>query len=169
MIPTLRTSIVRIVAEAFPQLVYGYPRTYIVAAVRSDKTLDLVPPADAQHLPELNAVEQWGPAGHVLNYEDGAEVTVVFRDADPSRPVVVSALPPVDTEATARQGDIVGRAIWDVTSATLWYSAGNNADVVPVPYAPVATNPQTPPNPPLPTDPGTELVITSGSDLVEAG
>jgi hypothetical protein len=168
MNPSVRTSILRMVGEAFPALVYGYPRTYKVAAVRGDKTLDLVPPEDALHLPELDAVEQWGAAGHRLNHADGAEVTVVFRDADPSRPIVVSASPPSSSAATARVGDNAGRMVWDATTRTLWYSPSNHTDVVPVPYASIAPNPNTPNTPPSVT-PGTTLVITSGSGLVEAG
>lgn len=83
---SLRTTILRWVAEAFPALVYGYPRTYVVQGV-SDGRLDLVPPPDAPHLEELARVEQWG-LGRVTP-SPGDEVTVVFRDADPSRPVVV--------------------------------------------------------------------------------
>lgn len=81
------TSILRAVASAFPALIYGYPRTYQVAAVRSDKTLDLVPPADAQHLPELDAVEAWGLG--LVTPTVGAEVVVLFRDANPARRMVI--------------------------------------------------------------------------------
>ncbi len=85
---SIRSSILRMVADAFPSLVYGHPRTYKVTAVRGDKRLDLSPPADAPHLPELDAVEQWG-LGKVTPVV-GSEVSVVFRDADPTRPIVVN-------------------------------------------------------------------------------
>ena len=97
--------IARIVAEAFPQLFYSFPRTYRVASVRSDKRLDLVPPDDAPHLPELNAVPQWG-VGQVTPAV-GSEVTVVFRDADPSRPIVVHwefDAPPTEVHLQATSG-----------------------------------------------------------------
>lgn len=85
--PTIRESILRMVAGAFPALVFGHPRTYVVQSVNADKTLDLEPPPDARHLPELRAVEQWG-LGKVTPAA-GSEVCVLFRDANPSRPIVV--------------------------------------------------------------------------------
>lgn len=81
------TSILRMVGDAFPATLYGYPRTYKVSAVRADKRLDLVPPPDKPHLPELAAVEQWGLG--VVTPAVGTEVCVQFRDADPTRPIVV--------------------------------------------------------------------------------
>jgi len=86
-LPAPHTSILRIVARHFPSLMFGYPRTYKVAAVRSDKRLDLVPPEDARELPELDGVEQWGLG--LITPAVGASVLVYFRDANPSRPVVV--------------------------------------------------------------------------------
>lgn len=85
----LRTSILRMVASAFPALVYGHPRTYVVAAVQADGRLDLDPPPDAQHLPSLKNAEQWSVA--TMEPEVGSEVVVVFRDADPGRYVVIGA------------------------------------------------------------------------------
>lgn len=87
--PTLRELVLRIVAEAFPALVYGVPRTYVVQSVRSDGRLDLSPPPDAVALPELVNVEPWCLNGAVVTPTPGTEVVVVFRDASPSRPVVV--------------------------------------------------------------------------------
>ena len=87
--PTLRELVLRIVAEAFPALVYGVPRTYVVQAVRSDGRLDLSPPPDAVALPELVNVEPWTLNGVMVAPTPGTEVVVVFRDASPSRPVVV--------------------------------------------------------------------------------
>lgn len=86
-IPSLRASVVRIIESAFPHLAFCYPRTYVVVAVRADKRLDLQPPSDAPHLPELPGVEQWGLG--VVSPMVGTEVCVLFRDADPTRPVVV--------------------------------------------------------------------------------
>jgi hypothetical protein len=77
------------VREAFPSLIYGHPRTYIVASVDDEGRLDLDPPPDAPELPALRAVEQW--AVGVLDPETGAEVVVHFRDANPARPIVVGA------------------------------------------------------------------------------
>lgn len=82
----IRTQVLRWVAEAFPALVYGYPRTYVVAGVASDGRVELVPPPDARHLPELK-VEQWSVG--VTRPKAGDEVVVAFRDANPSRPVVI--------------------------------------------------------------------------------
>lgn len=84
---SLRDLVLRMVANAFPALVYGFPRTYQVAMVRGDGRLDLSPPPRSRHLPELQSVEQWGLG--VVRPAIGDEVTVVFLDADPSRPVVV--------------------------------------------------------------------------------
>lgn len=93
MSPSLRTSIIRIVASAFPQLVYGYPRTYIVASVHDDYRLDLVPPPDAPHLPELKNVEQWTLGGALAKPKTGAECVVIFRDKSPTRPIVSGFAP----------------------------------------------------------------------------
>jgi hypothetical protein len=168
--PTLRTSIIRIVAAAFPALVYGYPRTYVVAAVRADNRLDLVPPTDAAYLPELDAVEQWSLGGTQLEPTVGASVCVVFRDANAARPIVVhwnSAEVPDLTliagggDAVARVGDKAGRLAFDAAVPLLYYSPG----VFGVPYLPVAATV----GPPLSTLPGTDIVLTTGSSKVEAG
>lgn len=89
MSPTLRESVIRIVGQAFPQLVYGYPRTYVVAAVDAAGRLDLVPPPGAAYLPELPAVEQWSLGGATIRPAVGSTVTVLFRDAMRDRPIVV--------------------------------------------------------------------------------
>lgn len=86
---SLRTSILRMVAEAFPALVYGYPRTYVVSAVHADGRLDLDPPPDAQHLAPLKNAEQWSVA--TMEPEVGTEVVVMFRDANAGRYIVVGA------------------------------------------------------------------------------
>lgn len=170
---TVRTSILRMVAAAFPALVFGYPRTYVVAKVRSDKRLDLVPPVDAQHLPELDAVEQWSLGGTQLEPAEGVEVCVVFRDANPSRPVVAhwdSVEVPVLTliagggPAAARVGDKCGRLAFDGVAVVpvLYYSPG---DGFPVPYVPVAATV----GPPLPAFVGTPVEISSGSSKTVIG
>lgn len=104
MTPALRTSILRVVASAFPSLVYGHAHTYKVTAVVGGK-LDLSPPADAQHLPELAAVEQWGVG--LVTPPIGSEVCVLFRDADPTRPIVVPFEPASSTKGVARLDDTV--------------------------------------------------------------
>jgi len=94
--PSPMTSILRKVGEAWPQLIYGHPRTYRVGAVQSDGRLDLDPPADAPYLPPLQRVEVWGLGGAKVKPAPGSLALVAFRDANPSRPVVV-ALPPLAT------------------------------------------------------------------------
>jgi hypothetical protein len=105
--PTLRDMVIRIVANAFPALVYGYPRTYIVAAVNADDTLDLVPPPTSGYLRDLRSVPQWNTGGCIVTPELGAEVAVVFRDADETRPVVQSWAPGVPVELAADASDLV--------------------------------------------------------------
>lgn len=106
----VRTSVLRMVASAFPSLVYGHPRTYIVAAVNADGTLDLVPPPDAPHLPELRRVEQWSVVELVP--AKGTSVAVLFLDANPARPVVIGArVTDVEDEATPPVVDPTGRFI----------------------------------------------------------
>ncbi len=117
----IKTQVLRWVAEAFPALVYGFPRTYVVSSVASDGRLELVPPPDAQHLPELK-VQQWTVG--ITRPKAGDEVTIAFRDANPSRPVVTGwefAAPPSKitfdadelelgagaTDGVARLGDTV--------------------------------------------------------------
>lgn len=82
----IRTQVLRWVAEAFPAMVYGFPRTYVVSSVAADGRLELVPPPDAQHLPELK-VQQWSVG--TTRPKAGDEVIIAFRDANPARPVVV--------------------------------------------------------------------------------
>lgn len=89
MSDSLRTSILRMVASAFPSLVYGHPRTYVVASVDAEGRLDLEPAPDAPHLPPLKGVEQWAVA--MLDPAVGTDVVVGFRDANPARPFVMGA------------------------------------------------------------------------------
>ena len=130
----VRTSILRMVASAFPSLIYGYPRTYIVRDVHDGGLLDLDPPPDASHLPPLKSVTQWSVG--VLEAEEGTEVIVCFRDANPARPIVVGARggagdgetpPAVHAGRVVRWGDI---AAGDAASSG-----------TPYPLIPDATNP----------------------------
>jgi hypothetical protein len=105
--PTLRDMVIRIVANAFPALVYGYPRTYIVAAANADDTLDLVPPPTSGYLRDLRSVPQWNTGGCIVRPNLGAEVCVTFRDADETRPVVQSWAPGVPVELAADASDLV--------------------------------------------------------------
>lgn len=105
--PTLRAMMIRIVANAFPALVYGYPRTYIVAAVNADDTLDLVPPPTSGYLRDLRSVPQWNTGGLIVRPELGAEVCVTFRDADETRPVAQSWAPGVPLGLVADASDLV--------------------------------------------------------------
>ncbi len=102
---SLATMVLRKVAEWFPQLFYGYPRTYIVATVRDDQRLDLVPPPDAPHLAELLNVEQWNLGGSLTLPAVGASVTVSFRDALPTRPIILGFAPALPAEITLDASD----------------------------------------------------------------
>jgi hypothetical protein len=173
-----RDSLIRIMSAAFPQLVYGYPRTYIVATVypRGTALVDLVPPPDATYLPELRRVPVWTLGGGVTHPVVGAELVVIFRDADKRRPIAFALAPgPVQhvdlgggAAPVARVGDLCGRLIFDAGALTLYYSAGNNPPGVPAAYVAVAPNPTTP-TPPSSIAPGTPIEITTGSDIVGAG
>lgn len=175
---TLLASVLRMVADHFPQLVYGHPHTYLVAEVyaRGVPELALVPPPDKPWLDEIPRCPVWTLGGAVVLPEVGAEVMVMFRDADKRYPVVVAFaagdVTNLDfaggTAGVARVGDKAGRLIWDVMSLTLYYSSGDNPPGVPAPYVPIAVNPSTP-APPIPTDAGTPIVITTGSDIVGCG
>lgn len=135
-------SLLRMVASAFPQLTYGYPRTYVVVTANADGTLDLAPAADAPELPELRAVEQWGLGGAVVTPQAGAEVLVLFRDADPSRPIATSwgTLPADLVEFTGGSevvppGDELGRFVrW---GDAMVFSAPGPGTMTLVPGSPV--------------------------------
>jgi len=197
--PTLRELVLRIVAEAFPALVYGVPRTYVVQSVRSDGRLDLSPPPDAVALPELVNVEPWTLNGLMVAPTPGTEVVVVFRDASPSRPVVVgyaqgvaaaggspNATTPTRLEVDASDTVTVGASASAVelagggssvaragdTAGRLIFDAG----IQTLYYAPGQLAPYvavasntTSPVPPIPTALGTSIVIDSGSTVVTSG
>lgn len=152
------------------------PRTYVVANVRGDKRLDLVPPTDAPHLPEIAACEQWTLGGSQVTPTVGAEVLVAFRDERRSRPVVVafesSSVPDEVTiagggPAVARVGDIAGTLMWEPSPPTLYYSPGPLS-----PYVAVTVNPNSPTPPTTSTPlllPGTDVEIATGSDRAGCG
>lgn len=89
---TLLASVLRMVADHFPQLIYGHPHTYLVAEVyaRGVPELALVPPPDKPWLDEIPRCPVWTLGGAVVLPEVGAEVMVMFRDADKRYPVVVA-------------------------------------------------------------------------------
>jgi hypothetical protein len=130
--PSPFASIRRKVAEWFPALVYGYPRTYRVGAVQSDGRLDLDPPQDAPHLPPLARVEVWGLGGAKVKPRPGSLVAVCFRDANPARPYVHALQPlalstPTETTISAdtvKVGDGFARAVREGDTYTLGTATG---------------------------------------------
>lgn len=89
--PSERASIRRMVERRLQE----YVRTYVVANVREDGRLDLVPPEDSPHLPEMAAVPVWTLGGATVTPAENAEVLVLFRDRRRSRPVAVAFAPGV--------------------------------------------------------------------------
>ncbi len=165
--PSLRQSTQRMLAALFRD----FFRTYIVKAVRSDKRLDLRPPPDAPHLPEMAAVDQWTLGGARVTPTVGSEVAVTFLDWNKTRPIVVAfgpGTPPLTELAgggpgVARVGDTSGRLVFDATALTLYY-----APTAIAPYVPVAVNPSSP-IPPNPATVGTPIAIATGSDKLQSG
>lgn len=103
-IPDLREQIRRMVASAFSDAI----RTYIVASVHGDGRLDLTPPPDASHLPEMKNVEQWCMGGLKYDPSPGDEVMVMFRDKRKTRPIAIAFKLSDSTFAeVARKGDSV--------------------------------------------------------------
>lgn len=102
--PPLRETIRRMVSDALIERI----RTYVVYASHDDGTLDLQPPSDATHLPELRGIKQWCLGGILYKPSKGDEVVVLFRDDVGTRPVVIGF---EQTSATiseiARKGDTV--------------------------------------------------------------
>lgn len=106
--PSLRASILRMVAMAFPQLVYGYPRTYVTRGESTDGVVDLVAPPDATHLAPLRRVPVNPSAWVTERIPDGTEVVVSFADSDPGRARVVEVhLAGTPTLAAARTTDAI--------------------------------------------------------------
>jgi hypothetical protein len=197
--PTLRELVLRIVAEAFPVLVYGAPRTYVVQAVRADGRLDLSPPPDAVALPELVAVEPWVLNGATVVPTPGTEVVVVFRDASPARPVVVgyaqgvaaggaspNATRPtrleLDASATVTVGENASAVelagggpavarVGDTAGRLIWDQVTATLYHSPSQSAPYAPVAPNPssPLPPVAAAPGTSIALDSGSSKATCG
>lgn len=103
-IPDVRELVRRLVANAFRDAL----RTYVVSTVHGDGRLDLAPPPDAKHLPELKNVEQWCMGGIKYTPSPGDEVMVAFRDERRTRPIAVAFKLSSSTFAeVARKGDSV--------------------------------------------------------------
>jgi hypothetical protein len=102
--PSIREQIRRLVALEVQDIV----RTYTVASVKSDGRLDLVPPTDAQHLPEMKNVEPWTLGGTKYEASAGEEVVVIRRDNKSTRPIVFGVkLGAGPFAGVARQNDSV--------------------------------------------------------------
>lgn len=82
--PTIRELLYRMLGGMFDDMV----RTYVVHTVHADGRLDLSPPEDSPHLPEMKNVEQWVLGGVLYIPSPGDEVIVTFRDWKKTRPVV---------------------------------------------------------------------------------
>ncbi|HMI84870.1 MAG TPA: hypothetical protein VK550_12305 [Polyangiaceae bacterium] len=104
--PAIREQIRRIVAECMAA--QDIVRTYTVASVKPDGRLDLVPPTDAPHLPEMKNVEPWTLGGTKYEAAAGEEVVVLKRDNKSTRPIVFGVkLGAGPFAGVARQGDTV--------------------------------------------------------------
>jgi hypothetical protein len=101
--PQPRMSMQRMMQRYFQEFL----RTYVVDTVHADGRLDLVPPADAPHLPEMRKVEQWVVGGLISIPAPGTECMVMFRDRKRTRPIVCGFAPGVATLAVARVSDAV--------------------------------------------------------------
>lgn len=104
--PSLRASVQRLVWRRLQE----YQRTYLVGGAHADGRLDLIPPPDAAHLPEMNAVPIWTMGGGTVTPAPGAEVLVIFRDRQRRRPVVLAFAPglPLKVELDADQEVLLG-------------------------------------------------------------
>jgi hypothetical protein len=83
-------------------------QTYVVNSVNTDGTLNVVPTADAQHLPEINNVEQWTVGGIQYHPLPGTEVAIIYRGKNKTRPIAFAF--PLDVNpfsGVARLGDTV--------------------------------------------------------------
>lgn len=104
--PALREQIRRIVKQCMAS--QDIVRTYTVASVDSDGRLDLVPPTDAPHLPEMKNVEPWTLGGTKYEAAPGEEVVVIKRDNKSTRPIVLGVkLGAGPFAGAARQNDTV--------------------------------------------------------------
>lgn len=110
--PTPRESIRRLVASAMAAAFNDAVRTYVVASVHADGRMDLLPPPDAQHYPEMRNVKPWVLGGVKYQPAAGEEVTVMFRDARKTRPIVIGyELSDGPFAGMARLGDSVTVAL----------------------------------------------------------
>jgi len=183
---SIRASVLKWVADAFPALTYAIPRTYVVAGLypRGDARVDVVPPPGSPELPELRGVPVWTLGGAVVLPTLGAEVLVWFRDADRRRPVVVAwafsevtrldlggdtATPP----AVARVGDeadcgsLTLATVGPAVTAT-YTPPGGGTPLVWTLAVSVGTITATP-VPPFGGTAPIDAVITTGSTIVSAG
>lgn len=83
------------------------PDTYTVATVHTDGSMDLSPPADARHLPEIKNCDPW-TGGIRHDPLPGTEVMVLYRGANRTRPIAFAVH--LDTSpfaGVARGGDQV--------------------------------------------------------------
>jgi hypothetical protein len=104
--PAIREQIRRLVAETVAA--QSLVRTYMVASVKPDGRLDLVPPTDARHLPEMKNVEPWTLGGTKYEATAGEEVVVIKRDNKSTRPIVIGVkLAAGPFAGVAGQGDTV--------------------------------------------------------------
>ena len=85
--PSIREQLRRLIAQAVAA--QDTVRTYTVASVHADGRLDLVPPSDAPHLPEMKNVEPWTLGGTKYEASPGEEVVVIKRDNKSTRPIVL--------------------------------------------------------------------------------
>lgn len=105
-VPALREQIRRIVAECMAA--QDIVRSYTVASVEADGRLNLVPPTDAPHLPEMKNVEPWTLGGTKYEAAAGEEVIVIKRDNKSTRPIVFGVkLAAGPFAGAARLGDTV--------------------------------------------------------------
>jgi hypothetical protein len=102
--PSIRDQVRRMVRSEME----NHVRTYIVAAVGSDGRVDLVPPPDSPHIPEMKHVEPWTLGGTKYEATPGEEMTVLFRDDRKTRPIVIGTkLGEGPFAGIARLGDTV--------------------------------------------------------------
>lgn len=125
--PSIRELNQRMVASLLSELV----RTYVVAAVAGDGRLDLVPPPDSPHLPEMRNVEQWTMGGAIVKPTLGALVLVVFRDAYHTRPIVVAFGPGTPMQIAVDASGVVAVG----AGASGVELAGAGSDIITVPGA----------------------------------
>lgn len=117
-------------------------RTYVVATCHADGRCDLIPPSDAQHLPELANVEQWLLGGITFNAPSGSLAIVERRDARDSRPIITgfkrsdgTSFPPIARQGDMTQAGGIGQMInfADLTGSPLTFLVMVNGAPEPLP------------------------------------